>query len=110
MSRKVALGLLVVAIAAVPVMMTVASVARGHRIYRYRIRYDTFPASNTPLVVWLTNQPGVAQVDAHHDATWLYLTVHTYKRFPSPDVFAACEQFGYKGQGGSDAAVVRPLW
>jgi hypothetical protein len=110
MARKLVFGLIVVAAATVPVSLTAVSVSRGHRIYHYQIRYDHFPKSDRPLADWLTTCPGVAQVDADHDSTWLYLTVHTYKRYPSPDVFAACAQFGYRGQGNSRASVVRPLW
>jgi hypothetical protein len=111
MSRKLVLGLIVVAAAAVPVSLTVGSVSRGHRIYRYQIHYDHFPDSDRPLADWLTTCPGVTQVVADHDSTWLYLAVHTYKRYPSPDVFAACARFGYRGQGNSrGASVVRPLW
>ena len=111
MARKVLFGLMLVAAAAVPTALVAVSVARGHRIYRYQVRYDRFPASDRPLVDWLKTQDGVAEVEVRHDATWLYLTVHTYQRYPSPDVFAACERFGYRGQGSSaGASVVHPLW
>ena len=110
MSRKLGVILIIAAITAIPVLFATLSVARGHRIYHYQIRYDIFPQSDTPLVAWLQRQPGVDRVEARHDSIWLYLTVHTYKRFPSPDVFAACEQHGYRGQGASKAAVIRPLW
>ncbi len=110
MSRWVLLGLVVLAVVALPVGLTALSVSRGHRVSQYQIRYDTFPESDRPLADWLRAQPGVAKVEARHDAAWLYLAVHTYKRYPSPDVFAACARFGYEGQGGSRASVVRPLW
>lgn len=110
MSRRAVIVLVVVLLAAVPVGLAALSVSRGHRIYHYQVRYDHFPPSDRPLTDWLATQPGVARVEASHDSIWLYLTIHTYHRFPSPDVFAACERFGYRGQGNSQASVVRPLW